>query len=605
MVTETQTAAPVEEDPAALAVPETPVAVTTEDPRVSLAATEPPVSHPVVLAKSPLRLISDRPALNWAKVEHLLFLPCLDVTRPWQLRYDQGDGLLAVSGIAYRYSTIGQFLNELTRLQIGLPLAEGLCARIVQTRYALNAPLTLYVDGHEKAHWTAQTMPCGRVAMLDRVMPCTHQMVVNDAQGYVLLILDRSGDHHLGHELLTLDTRVERITGRRVELTIADREANSLALAQAYAESDHHHLLTMLDSDQYHGLDDFTVLSAWAAHPRRLGEEVATAIWAMAADHPKDPRCFCLIRDRATAKLCAVYASTLGVEGLNPADLPTTYRHRWVCQENRHREMVDGANLNENYGYQQDRVPNRQALRQQATLQECVAVTGRQLATNQSRIEHHQQRQEAWTKHYAQPLQDLRDQLAERQAELERRRADGQPVRRVQQQVDGLKERDKSFNTKQEQRLKGIQEKDIQPLLDHRTTLAAESAQRQAAVAAVDVDRPMFERNLAKDQIMADLQGLLANLHHWSRDHYFPPEWQALELGTATKMIYNKPGRVVQTAERIDVTLRAYAYRREQDAAEAACRQFNARQIRDLAGRLIQIAVAPFEHSIRRLHQIC
>jgi len=117
----------------------------------------------------------------------------------------------------------------------------------------------------------------------------------------------------------------------------------------------------------------------------------------------------------------------------------------------------------------------------------------------------------------------------------------------------------------------------------------------------------MFERDLEKDQhpegTRADWQGLLTNLHHWSREQYFPAAWQGLQLETAIPLIYHKPGRVVQTAERVEISLRTYAYRPDQAAAEAACKGFNARQIRDPAGRLIQISVAPFEHSIRRLRQ--
>lgn len=553
----------------------------------------------------PLRLISPQPGLNWAKAEHLLFLPCLDVTRPWQLRYDQGDGLLAVSGMAYRASTIDQFLNELTRLRIGMPLAEALCAQMVQARYPTDAALRLYLDGHEKPHWTAQTMPCGRVAMLDRVMPCTHQMVVNDARGHVLLILDRPGDHHLSCELLTLDAEVERITGRRVELTIADREANSLALAQAYATHDHHHLLTMLDANQYHSVADFTLLDAWTGVPEKPGESVAAAIWADETAHPDDPRCFYLVRDDTTGQVRAVYASTLGVDHLTALEVRAAYRGRWVCQENPIKELVNGANLNQNYGYRQHQVPNRTALRQQAKLQERVAVVQRQLATNQTHLTHHQQRQETWTARHTAQMQTLQDQLATRQAELVQREIAGQSIQRVTQQIDRLVQRQQALTINHEQRLQRIQQQDVLPLSERRAALEAELAQRQAAVAAVDVDRPMFERDLEKDQIMADWQGLLANLHHWSQDHYFPPAWQTLQLETATKLIYNKPGRVVQTAKRIDVTLRAYAYRQDQEAAEAACTRFNAQQIRDLAGRLIQITVAPFEHSIRRLRQLC
>jgi hypothetical protein len=550
-----------------------------------------------------LRLISAQPALNWAKAEHLLFLPALDVTRPWQLRYEQGDGLLAVSGTAYRFCTVDQFLNDLTRLRIGTPLAEALCARLVQARYPAETPLRLYLDGHEKPHWTAQTMPCGRVAMLDRVMPCTHQMVVNDAEGYVLLILDRPGDHHLGRELLHLDRTVERITGRRVELVIADREANSLALAQVYAESGQRHLLTMLDANQYQGLGDFTLLSDWTEVAEQAGESVAAACWAKEAAHPDDPRCFWPVRDDATDTLQAVYTSTLGVDHLEPLEARTAYRRRWACQENVIKEMVNGANLNVNYGYQQRAVPNRRALRQQAELQKRVAVTERQLATNAKRLAEQRQRQEVWTARYSQRRSELADQLAARQTELAHRQAAGQALRRVTQQIDHLEQRQQALSADYEQRQQRLQGQALQPLVERRAALEAELPRRQAAVAAVDVNRPMFERDLEKDQIMADWQGLLTNLHHWSREQYFPAAWQGLQLETAIPLIYHKPGRVVQTAERVEISLRAYAYRPDQEAAEAACKGFNTRQIRDPAGRLIQISVAPFEHSIRRLRQ--
>ena len=56
--------------------------------------------------------------LTWAKALHLIFLPVLDASRPWQLRYGLGDGLLGVSWIAYRFDTIERFLGELTRLRV-------------------------------------------------------------------------------------------------------------------------------------------------------------------------------------------------------------------------------------------------------------------------------------------------------------------------------------------------------------------------------------------------------------------------------------------------------------------------------------------------------
>ena len=111
----------------------------------------------------------------------------------------------------------------------------------------------------------------------------------------------------------------------------------------------------------------------------------------------------------------------------------------------------------------------------------------------------------------------------------------------------------------------------------------------------------MFERDLEKDQIMANFQAALLNAHHWCCDHYFTGEWSHLELDTATARIYRQRGRVVYADDRVDVTLATFAYRPEQDLAEAACARFNAARVHDAAGRLIVMAVAPFKHCVRQL----
>ena len=106
---------------------------------------------------------------------------------------------------------------------------------------------------------------------------------------------------------------------------------------------------------------------------------------------------------------------------------------------------------------------------------------------------------------------------------------------------------------------------------------------------------------LEKDQIMANFQAAWLNAHHWCCDHYFTGEWTGLELETATARIYRQRGRVVYADDRVDVTLAAFAYRAEQDLAEAACARFNAARVHDAAGRLIVMAVAPFKHYVRHL----
>ena len=93
-------------------------------------------------------------------------------------------------------------------------------------------------------------------------------------------------------------------------------------------------------------------------------------------------------------------------------------------------------------------------------------------------------------------------------------------------------------------------------LADHqerRRTLQQTLAERQAARAAIDTASQCRERDLEKDQIMLDLQVLLASLHDWVREHYLAPEGQRLELETATELLYRKAGRVTWGAEQVEI----------------------------------------------------
>ena len=91
---------------------------------------------------------------------------------------------------------------------------------------------------------------------------------------------------------------------------------------------------------------------------------------------------------------------------------------------------------------------------------------------------------------------------------------------------------------------------------------------------------------------MLNLQLLLTNLHDWAAEHYFASEWQKLELETATRLIYQKPGRVRWAADQIVVELEPYRYPDQQQAMETTCDRFNAANLRWRDGRLLRIYVA-------------
>ncbi|MBI1801498.1 MAG: hypothetical protein HYR71_07710 [Chloroflexi bacterium] len=556
----------------------------------------------------------------------MIFLPLLDATRPWQLRYALGDGLRGVCQVAYRFDTIDRTLGELKHLHVGDALRQSLCRTWVRTLAGPDAPLHIYVDAHLKAHWTQRFMPCGHLPLLDRGMPCTRQVFVTNPAGYVWEILDRVGDASLGQELPGVEQEIEGLTQQRVTLTVVDREANSLELAQIYAQSDHFSLLTLLDNPVSAGLEAgspelaevFRLTGRWQPLPTEPAQSLAPARWAPARAADDDPRVLWLVRDEATLKLRAVYALSQPVADCAPdvADrlrgrgVCATYRRRWTASENVIRELVGGGNLNENYGYEVQEVPNRLRQHQQQDAQAQVTTTEKQLATAQRQREtltaQSTEREQALAEHLA----ELTTVRTEREAEGTARRQAGQATRRVEQQLAHLARETQTRRARHARRTDQF-ERQTRALAVRQAELETKLVERRAVLAAIDLTEPMpapsacwarvFERDLEKDQLMANFQAALLNAHRWCCDQYFTGEWSHLELETATARIYRQRGRVVYSTERVDVTLAAFDYRAEQELATAACVRFNAAQVHDAEGRLIVIAVAPFKHCVKQL----
>jgi hypothetical protein len=114
---------------------------------------------------------------RWAKLDHLLYLPVLGLTRPRDLYYYQGQGLRILYGFSYKYLTLEHFLGRLTRLEVGQALAAGLAQSYTAAWYPGNSALVIYVDWHIKPHWTKHAAHSGAVTMWGRVMPGTKQLL--------------------------------------------------------------------------------------------------------------------------------------------------------------------------------------------------------------------------------------------------------------------------------------------------------------------------------------------------------------------------------------------------------------------------------------------
>jgi hypothetical protein len=528
-------------------------------------------------------------AALWPKIDHLLYQPILGVERPRCFYYYQGDGLEAIYGFTYKYMTLEHFLGQLTRVQMGAPLAEALAAEYVRAWYPGNDPLTIFVDWHTKPHWTKFYSHSGHIAMWGRTMPGTKQLILNGFDGQYLGGWNYPIDAHMTHILVDLEAALERTLERPIGCTIMDSEGGGLPLGERYAEAERGYI-SVLPQEHARCLADFSVEGCWEPVQDDPEREAVFARWANPNRAAEDPRQFVLMRPIGRSDPTRIYTGQF-VDKLSAGKVPWLHRRRWPCNELRIRDLIHGANLNINYGYTYTQGPNRTRQREWEATQERVAVTERQLADHQAAVHNLRQRMADLQDTFAAQRRDLEQQMARRRLELQRRQCLGQATTRARKRVESLRRQLTTLT----RRFRRRQQRLLQQLHDHEIRsrqLHIRLLHRIALRDTIDTETLCRERNLEKDQIMLDLQILLANLHDWVAKSYFAPDWRNLSLDKATQMIYRKAGRVTWHDDRIEVMLEPYRYRDQQRTMEITCARFNAASVRWRDGRLLRISVA-------------
>jgi hypothetical protein len=550
-------------------------------------------AHDAYVADNPtqaLHHLSTDAAALWPKIDHLLYQPVLGLTRPRDLYYYQGEGLKALYGFTYKYLTLEHFLGQLTRIRAGAPLAEVLAMAYAQAWYPGAEPLTLFADWHVKPHWTKAYSHAGHVTMWGRTMPGTKQLILNGFGGRLLGGWDYSIDAHMTHILGDLEGAWEQALQRPILCTVLDGEGGGLPLGERYASAGRHYL-SVLSGEHAHNLAEFVREGRWQPVQDDPDREAVFARWADPQQAVRDPRRFVLMRPVGHSEPTRIYTGRFP-ESLSAGEVPWLHRRRWPYNELRIRDLIQGANLNVNYGYTYTEVPNRTRQRAWEAAQDQVEVTEWQSSTHQTALQNLRRRLAELQEAYAAQRRDLEHQVVQQRLDLQRRQRLGQATSRSQQRTDRLRRELTSLTERFQRRQRSLR----QQLQQHQTQageLRARLGHRLAARDAIDTETLCRERETEKDQIMLDWQILLANLHDWAAQAYFAPQWRTLSLEKATQMIYRKAGRVTWDEDRIEVVLEPYRYPSQQRDMEATCARFNAANRRWRDGRSLHISVAP------------
>jgi hypothetical protein len=476
----------------------------------------------------------------------------------------------------------------LSRVQVGLPLAEALAAVYVRAWYPGQAGLTIFVDWHTKPHWTKGYSHAGHLTMWGRTMPGTKQLILNGQDGRYLGGWNYPIDAHMTHTLVELEAALENRLGRPIVCTIMDSEGGGLPLAQRYAQAGRSYL-SVLPAEHSYGLTDFVVTGGWETVPDDPQREAAFAHWADPNRAAADPRQLVLLRPVGRTNPTRIYVGQFA--GLAAGEVPWLHRRRWANNELRIRDLIAGANLNVNYGYAYTEVAQRTRQREWEAAQERVAVTQRQLTDHQAAVHHLRQRLVHLQAAAAAQQRELHAQLVHQRLQVQRRQRLGQPTTRLLKRIETLQRQRQTLSQRYHKRQRRLFEQ-LHAHQSHAHQLHHRLVERLALREAIDTQTLCRERDLHKDQIMLDLQLLLANLHDWVVQAYCDPGWRKLSLEKATQMIYRKAGRVTWRPDCIDVVLEPYRYPDQQRAMAVTCARFNAAQVRWRDGRLLRISVA-------------
>jgi hypothetical protein len=536
-----------------------------------------------------LRVATSESETVWHKLDHLLYLPVLGLTRPRDLYYYQGDGLKVLYGFTYKYLTLEHFVGQLTRLQVGYALADALARCYGQAWYPGDDPLFIFTDWHVKPHWTKHRAHSGHITMWERVMPGTKQLLVNGPDGHLLGGWNRQVDTHLTQVLVDWEVELATKLGRPIAYNIFDSEGSGLPTAKRYVESKQAYL-SVLPRKKSHTLDAFELLGKWEPVQGDPVHEAVDARWRDPQKAQVDPRQLVLMRRLEDSDPTRIYVRC-NLDSLSATAIPVRFRQRWHCQEGVIRQMVSGANLNANFGYLYNQVPNRTQKRHWEEAQEKVEVSERLLDQEQQALTNLWRKLTVRRKAYHQQHKALSKEIEAKKAELVHCQQEERSIRRArkgllsrQRRLDDLTA---GFRRQRRRLLKAMARR-----LARRSELRQELAKRRAVRDEIDTESLCRERILEKDQVMLDMQVLLTSLHDWARSYYFAPAWKRLELDTAIKLIYRKPGRVKWGETEIEVVLDPYRYPEHQQAMAETCHHFNAAQVHWRDGRLLRIYVA-------------
>jgi hypothetical protein len=300
------------------------------------------------------RFVHERRETIDAKLRMLVWCWMVAGSKGWDaLRAPDVAGLESVTGFAYMPSTLAKFVSALAISGAAQPLIEATARHwheVAEERWKEpGAMAALYIDNHAKEVWSSLFTQSGKVAHLNRVMPCITTTYAHTGAGTPIVLSVQSGSAPLAPRLVDLVDQAETALETEVERAVViDAEGCTFDLLESFAKAQRV-LITPLKPSRVPSLElSYTRGSYY--RPYRDNDELRTAQATLV--HKSSGRSLevgALLVRRAHRDVDTVLLTTglaLGMEGHELADL---YYLRWPVQENAFKE-AEAVGLNEHRG---------------------------------------------------------------------------------------------------------------------------------------------------------------------------------------------------------------------------------------------------------------
>jgi hypothetical protein len=289
------------------------------------------------------RFVHERPETIDAKLKMLVFCWMVAGSKGWDaLRAPDVAGLESLTGFAYMPSTLAKFVSALAISGADQPLISAMARRwheVAEERWhEPGAMAALYIDNHAKEVWSSLFTQSGKVAHLNRVMPCITTTYAHTGAGTSVVLSVQSGSAPLAPRLVDLVDQAETALETEVERAVViDAEGCTFDLLESFANAKRV-LITPLKPSRVPSLE-LTYTRGSYYRPYRENDELRIAEATLV--HKASGRSIevgALLVRRAHRDVDTVLLTTglaFGMEGHELADL---YYRRWPVQENAFKE---------------------------------------------------------------------------------------------------------------------------------------------------------------------------------------------------------------------------------------------------------------------------